>query len=478
MAGSIPKTKIVATLGPASASVQVVTQLIKAGANVFRVNFSHGTYEQHTQTLKTIKQAAQSTGYMPGILADLCGPKIRTGNTPDNKPVMLKKGSRVRVRPGDGVCSSAEIFVSYRKLAQEVAVGCKVLINDGAIRLTVLQVDPVAQALLCRVENNGSFSSHKGVNFPGVELSIPAITAKDRKDLAFILKNDFSIVALSFVQRAADLAPVRAAIKRAKKRVKIIAKIEKPEAIKELDAILDACDGIMVARGDLGVECPPWQVPILQKNLIRAANFKGKMVIVATQMLESMIVNPLPTRAETTDVANAIIDGTDATMLSAETAAGAYPVEAVATMRRIAETTEESPYFPHDIKDLCLGAPRASHAICEAAAWASRDLSNIPAIVFTLSGDTVIYLSKIRYPAPIYAFSPDPQIVSMLALAWNTRAFLLPFESDLVALKRMAERILMEEKCVKNGSQVVVLSGTTPIRGATNMLRVKRIGEE
>jgi pyruvate kinase len=267
-------------------------------------------------------------------------------------------------------------------------------------------------------------------------------------------------------------------IKKSGKQMKIIVKIEKPEAERNLEEILDVCDGIMVARGDLGIETSPYVVPLLQKKMISHANKRGKIVIVATQMLESMIEHALPTRAESTDVANAVIDGTDALMLSGETAMGKYPVLAVQTMTNIAMTTEKSSYCCKEMNDLNLKPRSASRAMCEAAAWASKELNGIPILVFTFSGDTAFYLSKIRAQSPIYAFSPTPLVVSQLALAWNARAFFLPFNNNLIELQRQAEAILLQHRLVRRNDQVLVISGTSPVKGATNFLRAKKVGEQ
>jgi pyruvate kinase len=309
-------------------------------------------------------------------------------------------------------------------------------------------------------------------------LRIPSLTAKDRRDLAFILKVDVNYIGLSFVRSARDVAALRAIVGRKKPDIKLIAKIEKPEAAAAIEEILAVSDGIMVARGDLGVEASLFDVPVLQKDLVARANAAGKLVIVATQMLESMIERPLPTRAESTDVANAVFDGTDAIMLSGETAVGKFPVQAAGTMAQIARTAEQSRYFPKEIIDLCQGGRRSSCAVCEAAAWAARDLGGAPVCVFTLSGDTALYLSKIRNQSPLYAFSPDKRVVNMLSLAWNVTPIHIPFARHMADLIADAEKTLVTRRLSRKGETIVIVSGTTPVRGATNFLRVKKIGEE
>jgi pyruvate kinase len=477
MEQSIKKTRIIATLGPASQRLEIIEALIHSGVNVFRLNFSHGDHETHRKTLRLIETASKNTGFQPAILADLQGPKIRTGKTLNDAPVLLEMGKKVNVTADPVECTSDVISISYPHLIQDLEVGNIFLLNDGAVGLKVVHKPAGKNYLECEVLNSGSYSSRKGVNFPYAKLTISAITEKDRADLAFILQENFQFVALSFVRKPADLEELQSLIQPSRKPIRIIAKIEKPEAAVQIDAILRKCDGIMVARGDLGVETALQDVPIIQKNLIQKANQQGKIVIVATQMLESMIEKPSPTRAEATDVANAILDGTDAVMLSGETAAGQYPVQAVTTMSRIIEVAEASSYFSREMRNLNLEPHLPAHAVGEAAAWASQDLKNIPILVFTISGETAWYLSKIRPQAPIYAFSPDAVIVAQLALAWNVQAFQVPFEENLVKLIALAEEKLLIGNYVKTGELVVILSGTMPLQGSTNFMRIKQIGE-
>jgi pyruvate kinase len=298
------------------------------------------------------------------------------------------------------------------------------------------------------------------------------------RDLDFVFEHGFHFVALSFVRSARDLAPLKDAVGKSGAFLKIIAKIEKPEAAERIEEILDCCDGIMVARGDLGVEASLWTVPILQKDLIRRARTKGRVVIVATQMLESMIEHPVPTRAETTDVANAILDGADAVMLSGETAVGRYPVETVETMARILKVTEASSYFSRELAGIETPSLMPPHAVCEAAATASRDLGDIPIVVFTLSGDTAWYMANIRPQAPLIAFSSSRRVVAQLALAWNTIAFELPFEGNVVRLIKMAETKLLETGCLAFHDSVVIVCGTTSVHGATNFMQIRQLGEQ
>lgn len=472
------RTKIVATLGPASSSREKIENLILAGASVFRINFSHGDRESHAATIESVRKVSRKLEVPVAVLADLQGPKIRTGKTPGDLPIELRKGNRVELAAGKGESNEKVIHVGYPPLVDEVGVGKDILINDGAIRLKVVKKDKPRGRLICSVQNTGEYSSGKGVNFPDIELSLPALTAKDRKDLAFALTQEIDYIALSFVRHAEDLKPLHRAVKKSGKPVGIIAKIEKPEGVRNAEAILSTVDGIMVARGDLGVETSAQDVPVYQKRLIDGANHKGKLVIVATQMLESMIKSPRPTRAEASDVANAIFDGTDAVMLSGETAVGQYPIRAVTMMTDIAATAENSEYYPRDPVDLSLREYYPPDAICEAARWAATDLGGAPIVVFTRSGNTAFYLSKLRNFSPIYAFTPEPATARAVSLAWNVRALEYGIQKDVVELIAGAENILLKRQLVRPGDLVVFVGGTLPVTGATNFLRIKPIGAE
>jgi len=473
------KTRIVATLGPASGSPEMIRTLLLEGVNVFRFNFSHSDHSAHIANLNTVYEVSRELGIYPALLADLQGPKIRTGKTADNAPVTLHTGAKVVLTAENVVCTDTLISIDHHTLAQEIEAGQEIAINDGLIRLKVERIDGDKKLIHCLVTDGGTYSSRKGVNLPNVRLSIPSVTDKDKDDLEFILANKFNFVALSFVRTAQDLKELKSIMAGRRPDLKIIAKIEKPEAALNIESILRECDGIMVARGDLGVEAHTYQVPIIQKDLIYKANQAAKSVIVATQMLESMIQNPTPTRAESTDVANAIFDGTDAVMLSGETAMGSYPQAAVQMMTQIALAAESSNYFPRKIHDLSILNKYPPHALCEAAAYASNDLGAIPVIVITVSGDTAHYLSKIRCQAPIYAFSPDENAVRQMALTWNVHAQLLDFKwGDIVDILKRAEEMLMERGFLAHNDLVAVLAGSIPIKGATSFLRIKRIGEE
>jgi pyruvate kinase len=473
------KTRIVATLGPASGTPEKIRALIVDGVNVFRFNFSHSDHAAHIANLNAVYAVSRELGAYPALLADLQGPKIRTGKTEGNAPVTLQTGARVTITTENVTCTDSVISVDHPSLAQEIGAGQEISINDGLITLKAERVDGKENLIHCVVTDGGTYSSRKGVNLPNVHLSIPSITDKDKEDLEFILANPFHFIALSFVRTAQDLKELKAIMNGRRPDLKLIAKIEKPEAAHNIESILEECDGIMVARGDLGVEAHPYQVPIIQKDLIFKANQAAKSVIVATQMLESMIQNPMPTRAESTDVANAIFDGTDAVMLSGETAMGDYPQAAVQMMTRIALAAEQSDYFPKKIYDLSILNKYPPHALCEAAAYASNDLGSIPVIVITVSGDTARYLSKIRCQAPIFALSPDENVVRQLSLSWNVQTQLLDFgDGDITDILRRAEKKLVERGLIADRELIAVLAGSTPIRGATSFLRIKRVGEE
>ncbi len=471
------RVRLVATLGPATDAAGGIASLLEAGADVFRLNFSHGSRADHGRRLDAVREAGRRAGRSPAVLADLQGPKIRTGRTEGDLPVVLEQGATVTLLAGAGGCDRRRIHIDWPPLPDHLRAGRLVLLNDGAVRLRVTRVNRRAGSARATVLNTGAYGSRKGVNLPGLDLPVPALTARDRADLRFALARGVDWVALSFVRRAADLEPVRRAVARAGRPVRIVAKIEKPEAAERIGELLERCDGIMVARGDLGVETSPEAVPILQKDLVAAARSRGRLAIVATQMLESMIAAPSPTRAEATDVANAILDGADAVMLSGETAVGAYPFETVRVMDRIARRAEQSTYGVHALRELDFHPPGPTRALCEAAAAASVDLGHLPILVFTLSGATAFLLSQVRCPAPVYAFTPDPAVARVLSAAWNVRAFVLPAATTFHRVAQCAEEQLAAAGCVARGDTVVVLTGTHPVRGATNLLRIKAVGE-
>ncbi len=474
------KAKIVATIGPSSDSEEVLEALIHAGMNVARLNFSHGTHQDHARRIERIRRVANRLGRSVGILQDLQGPKIRVGNLAE--PLQLKPEQVVilfaqtaDVPGGVDAC----IPVDFPELFESVHPGDRLLLDDGRLALSVISIKE--QTLRARVVVGGTLTAHKGINLPGVRLRIPGFTDKDEQDLAFGLEYGVDAVAVSFVRSVADVITVRHAMKRIAKnrrRPILIAKLEKPEALDELEEILDAVDGVMVARGDLGVEMPPERVPVLQKKIIQSANAQAKLVITATQMLESMIHNPLPTRAEASDVANAIFDGTDAVMLSAETASGEYPVEAVKLMDRIVREAE-SHYLEWGSAQLAIAlgdSDAASMAHAAAALAHDRDVSSVA--VFTTKGRTAFLMSKVRPNAPILAFTPDPITFTRLPFMWGVDPQLVPFADTLEEMIEHVDQALAETGAVQPGQQVVLVCGF-PVGAmrTPNMALLHTVGE-
>lgn len=474
------KAKIVATIGPASDSEEVLEALMRAGMNVARLNFSHGTHEDHARRIARIRAVAERLGIAVGILQDLQGPKIRVGNLA--APLQLEPGQVVTLYAQEDDApqgGEACIPVDFPELFESVHPQDRLLLDDGRLALSVISIRE--QTLRARVVVGGTLLAHKGINLPGVRLRIPGFTDKDEQDLAFGLQHGVDAVAVSFVRSVADVITVRHAMKRISKdnrRPILIAKLEKPEALDDLAGILDAVDGVMVARGDLGVEMPPERVPVLQKTIIKKANAHAKLVITATQMLESMIHNPLPTRAEASDVANAIFDGTDAVMLSAETASGKYPVEAVKLMDRIVREAE-SHYLDWGSNEqtIALGdSDAASMAYAAAALAHDRDVSSIA--VFTTKGRTAFLMSKVRPNAPILAFTPDRQTFTRLPFMWGVQPQLVPFANTLEEMIEHVDHALTETGAVQPGQQVVLVCGF-PVGAmrTPNMALLHTVGE-
>jgi pyruvate kinase len=455
------KAKIVATIGPASQNETILEKLLLAGVDVARLNFSHGTHESHAARFQSLRAVALRLGKPLAILQDLQGPKIRVGNLPE--PLLLLAGQQVRLFP-DGTVKPAgvSIPVDFIQLFGVVSPGDHILLDDGRMVLTVLTVGE--RLVLAEVKTGGELSSHKGINLPGIKLDIPAFTEKDVEDLALGLSLGVDIVAMSFVQSAQDAKTVRGLVKTgAGIGPLLIAKLERPKALENLEEILDVVDGVMVARGDLGVEMAPEDVPGAQKHIIQVANRKGKLVITATQMLESMIKNPLPTRAEASDVANAVYDGTDAVMLSAETAAGEYPVESVSLMDRIIRQAEENydqwghgQVLETDEHDDAVSITRAAKELAQ-----DRDVEAIA--VFTRTGRTAILMSKARPCVPVLAFTPIEETYQSLALAWGVRPYRIPWADTMEAMIGHVETALVKSGLVLPGGQVVVVSGF-PVR--------------
>ncbi len=470
---SLRRTKIVATIGPATSSPEVLRALIEAGATTLRLNFSHGTHTDHQRSIRLIRQIAFELNQPVGILQDLQGPKIRLGKF-ETGSVVVSKGDRFTLTSHPVVGTQSYSSVTYDLLAEEVPAGATILLDDGRVEMQVEEVDRTAQELHCRVVVDGVLSNNKGVNFPGVYLSIKALTDKDRKDLIFGLDQGVDWVALSFVRNPQDVLEIKELISNAGKQVPVIAKIEKHEAIEQMEAILALCDGVMVARGDLGVELPAEDVPILQKRLIATSNRMGIPVITATQMLDSMVHSPRPTRAEVSDVANAILDGTDAVMLSNETAVGKYPVEAVATMARIAERIAQEQALastPLNHKD-----PRRSipNAISQAVGQIAAQLGAAAIMTLTKTGSTARNVSKFRPQTPILAVTPHVYVARQLQLVWGVKPLLVLDLPSTGQTFQAALNVAQEKLLLSEGDLIVMTAGTLQgVAGSTDLIKVE-----
>ncbi|NEQ41411.1 MAG: pyruvate kinase [Okeania sp. SIO3I5] len=469
---SLRRTKIVATIGPATSQPDVLRELIKAGATTLRLNFSHGTHEDHQRNIRLIRQTSFELNQPVAILQDLQGPKIRLGKF-ETGSISLERGDPFiltsHLMPGTQEISS----VTYEPLADEVPEGAKILLDDGKVEMLVEKVDKVEKQLHCRVVVGGTLSNNKGVNFPGVYLSIKALTDKDRKDLMFGLDQGVDWVALSFVRNPQDVLEIKQLIANAGKKVPVIAKIEKHEAIQQMEEILVLCNGVMVARGDLGVELPAEDVPLLQKRLISTSNRIGIPVITATQMLDSMVNNPRATRAEISDVANAIIDGTDAVMLSNETAVGKYPVEAVATMATIARRIEQEVITCNvsSVNDTGHSIPNAiSHAVSQIA----QNLDAAAIMSLTKTGATARNVSKFRPRTPILAVTPHVDVARQLQLVWGVRPLLVLELSSTGQTFQSAISVAQEKELLVDGDLVVMTAGTLQgVAGSTDLIKVE-----
>ena len=468
------RTKIVATLGPKSSKKEVIRALVEAGVNVFRLNFSHGTPEEHRERVRLVREVEEETGKTLAILQDLQGPKIRIGRFREGK-VPLEPGQPFVLTREKVEGDQARVSVSYEGLPEDVGPGQILLLDDGKVRLRVEKVE--GDEVHTRVEVGGVLSDHKGINIPGADLSIPALSEKDLEDLALGAELSVDWVAVSFVRSRDDLLLARHYLARFGSRARLMAKIEKPSAVFRFGEILEEADGVMVARGDLGVEMPIEEVPIVQKRIILQAIAAGKPVVTATQMLESMVQNPFPTRAEASDVANAIFDGTDAVMLSAETATGAYPVEAVAMMRRIAEAVENSPEFLQKLNVLRPApTPTTQDAIAQAADDVAEAVGAKAIIVFTATGSSARRIARTRPQVPVLALTPNLEVRNQLALVWGVYPHLAPDPQDTDDMVRIALREVKALGLAQVGDRVVIAAGVPfGVRGTTNLLRVERV---
>jgi pyruvate kinase len=467
----IHRTKIVATIGPASDSPDMMRKMLLAGMNVARLNFSHGNYEDHAERIKRLRSASEELDLPLMLLQDLQGPKIRVGDLPA-EGMMLEEGASLTLLPiADYTGQPNTVGIDYPYVAEEAEPGTQVLLDDGLLELRVGKID--GNAVQCQVVEGGLLKSHKGVNFPTLNLRLPSMTEKDKRDLDFGIEQGVDLISLSFVRKPEDIQTLKALLKEKGANIPVLAKLEKPQAIANLEEIVDECDAIMVARGDLGVEMSPEKVPLIQKQIIKLCNQKGIPVITATQMLDSMIHNPRPTRAEASDVANAIIDGTDAVMLSGESAVGDYPLESVKMLARIATEVEPATQFvnyPPSRTDDADAISEALHAIDD-----TIDLQCI--VAFTETGYTANLASEERPKAPIVAYTPDPKVYRRLSLNWGVRPILFPgFEGTLTDVLAQVEADLIQRNFVAAGDKVLVMGGIPFGKaGSTNFLKIHTI---
>lgn len=480
------RTKIVCTIGPASNSEEQLTQLIRAGMNVARLNFSHGTQKDHAVVIERIRRISAQIDNPVAILQDLQGPKIRTGSLKDGQPVQIKDGATFTITSREMMGDEHVVSTTYQDLPHDVKSGDRILLDDGLLELRV--IDTNETDVHCVVVHGGILKEHKGINLPGVAVSAPALTEKDREDLRFGVMHGVDYVALSFVRKPEDVTEAKELIQQLIDEannsresedqldtIPLIAKLEKPEAVARLDEILDVVDGVMVARGDLGVEMAPEKVPLIQKHIITRCNDLGLPVITATQMLESMITNPRPTRAEASDVANAILDGTDAVMLSAETASGKYPIEAAQMMTRIALETEAGNLTAR--QPACLRLTQ-EHAVSHAARALSEEASVQAIVVFTRTGASAHLISKDRPRTPILAYTPSEHVYRRLALWWGVWAYRIELQGSTESLIALVDERLVHNQLVQVGEHVVIMGGL-PIasKARTNFVKLQRVGE-
>lgn len=467
------KTKIVCTIGPASRVYDVIEKLIRMGMNVARLNFSHGSYKEHLQVIENIRQASLKIGQPIAILQDLGGPKIRIGKI-IKEPIFLKEGSSFILTNREVTGNDQEVSLTFPSLPQKVKKGDCIFLADGTLELKVKDFN--STDIICRIVRGGKLTSHQGVNIPNISMDIPSLTEKDYQDILFGIKNKVDFIGLSFIRRAEDVLKVRKILKENKaEEISLIAKIEKKEAVDNLKEIIETSDGIMVARGDLGVEIPLENVPLVQKNIIKKCNFVGKPVITATQMLISMMSNPRPSRAEVTDVANAILDGTDAIMLSEETAVGNYPLEAVETMNKIALRIEKAIDYEKILSERSISVkPTNADAISHATCQVALDLKVKAIVTFTFSGSTARMVSRYRPPVPIIAASTQDSTVKKLTLSWGVYPFKTEELADTDDMITRSRKVALETGLVRPGEKIVITAGI-PFRvpGSTNLLKVE-----
>ena len=469
------KTKIVCTIGPASSSYEIIEKLIKRGMDVARLNFSHGSYEEHLQKIEYIRQVSLKTGKPVAILQDLGGPKIRIGKI-KQETVLLKEDSTFILTNRKVTGNEKEVSVTFPSLPEKVKKGSYIYLADGALELKIKELTPTD--IICKVIRGGKISSNKGVNIPDISMDISSLTDKDYQDIFFGIKNKVDFIGLSFVRRAEDILKVRQILKENNAEdISLVAKIEKKEALHNLKEIIEVVDAVMIARGDLGVEIPIENVPLVQKDIIKKCNLMGKPVITATQMLMSMVSKPRPSRAEVTDVANAILDGTDAIMLSEETAVGNYPLEAVETMNRIAVKTEKAVDYKKILGERALSVkPTSPDAISHATCQVALNLNAKAIVTFTFSGSTARMVSRYRPPVPIIAASTQDSTVKKLALSWGVYPFKTEDLKDTDDMINRSRKVALNTRLVKEGDKIVITAGI-PFRvpGTTNLLKVEKL---
>jgi len=466
------KTKIIATIGPASSNLKVVLQMIKNGLNVARINFSHGDHKTHKKSISTIRQAEKIAKIPVAILADMGGPKIRTGKFKNGASIMLRGGDNITFAPEEE-SSACEIPITYKELAKDVKTGDILLLDDGKISVNVRSVS--GAKIAARVVCGGELKEHKGINLPDIALSASAITRKDVNDMRFALKMKVDYIGLSFVQDATDILHARKLMRRFKTRVPIVAKIERKTALKNLKSIISEADAVMVARGDLGVETPLESVPIVQKRIIMMAHKLRKPVIVATQMLESMIKLDRPTRAEASDVANSVLDGADAIMLSAETAMGHNPPLVIETMAKIADAAEESRYFPQSSFELDSQDDTVSMSTSRAACFAAEEVKASLICVFTMTGKSALYISKQRPSVKTIAITNNNSTLRRLNLLFGIHPLKIPSWRSIDLMIKDGIRVLRSAGLAMRGEKIVTVCGTTTTPGATNMIKILEV---
>ncbi len=471
-------TKIIATLGPSTSEENTIKALIEAGVSVFRLNFSHGDLTDKTLLIQRIRSVSRQRQQAVAILGDLQGPKIRVGLLKEGA-MALTEGEGVIITSRDVLGEAGLIPTVYKNLPQDVSPGDQVLLDDGLMELEVVKVQ--GEDVRCRVRFGGILKDRKGINLPGVTVSAPSLTEKDKQDLQFCIDQEIDYVALSFVRRAADVLELKSLLQKSGSTLKVISKIEKPEAVENFESILEVSDGVMVARGDLGVEISPEKVPLIQKRIIRKCNNVGKPVITATQMLESMINNPRPTRAETSDVANAILDGTDAIMLSAETASGKYPLEAVKIMDSVARDVEKATLIApkqFQVRE-DMQVVNLSEAIGQAACRIAQSVGAKAILAFTQSGNTAALVAKYRPTMPIYAVTPSRTVRRRLALYFGVQSLRVDIQGDTEAQIQLVEKSVLDAGVLQPGDMVVITMGS-PLSdpGTTNLLKVHQLNSE